>query len=387
MQFNRNLTVLFIAQAVLGCQLPIQIILGGLAGQELASNQGFATLPVSIVVLVSMFAAPAASMIMGRYGRRIGFLIGAIAGAIGGALCARALVIGSFPMFVTGSACIGVFMGVQGFIRFAASEVVAESQQARAISLVLAAGLVNALVGPEIVRVLGDAMDPVPFAGAYIAVIGLNILGAAILMFLRIPTPQRREKGAKHGRPLGAIVAQPTVIAAIVSGMVAYAVMSLVMTSTPLAMGDNGFDADRAADVVRWHVLAMYAPSFFTGHLISRFGHVPIISTGLGLLFVCTLIALAGVDLHHFYLALFALGLGWNFGFIGSTSLLASAHRREEQAAVQGLNDFLVFGLVAAASFASGQLLDKFSWPAVQYAAMPAIAVALVVLIVARRFR
>jgi MFS family permease len=177
------------------------------------------------------------------------------------------------------------------------------------------------------------------------------------------------------------------VIAAIVCGMVAYAVMSLVMTSTALAMDEHGFNADRAADVVRWHVLAMYAPSFFTGHLISRFGHRVIIGTGLGLLLICTLFALAGYELHNFYLALFALGLGWNFGFIGATSLLASSHSREEQSVIQGLNDFLVFGLVAVASFGSGLLLNASGWPAVQYAAIPAIAVAFVVLIFARRFR
>jgi len=379
-RFNRNLTVLFTAHAILGCQLPVQIVLGGLAGALLAPNKGLATLPLSAVVLLSMFTAPVASMFMGRFGRRAGFLVGAVAGALGGALAARSLVVGSFPMLLAGSACIGIFMGFEGFVRFAASDAVPEPERARAISWVLAAGLVNALVGPEIVRLLGDAMAPTPYAGAYVAIIGLNLLGAAVLLFLRIPPPPRREPGIRAGRPLGEILRQPTLIAAMVCGMVAYAVMSLVMTSTALAMGEHGFDADRAADVVRWHVLAMYAPSFFTGHLISRFGQTKIIAIGLMLLLVCTSFALAGYDLHHFYLALIALGVGWNFGFIGATSLLASAHRDEEQAMIQGLNDFLVFGLVAIASFASGLLLNVSGWPAVQYAAVPAVVVAFVVL-------
>jgi MFS family permease len=163
--------------------------------------------------------------------------------------------------------------------------------------------------------------------------------------------------------------------------MISFAVMSLVMTSTPLAMTDHGFTADHAADVVRWHMVAMFAPSFFTGRLIRRFGHVPVIATGLGLLAVCAGIALSGIAIHQFYLALIALGLGWNFGFVGATSLLATTHRPEEQALIQGLNDFLVFGLVAIASFGSGALLAFSGWPAVQYAALPAVCAAFGVLL------
>jgi predicted MFS family arabinose efflux permease len=324
---------------------------------------------------------------MGRYGRRIGFLIGTAAGAIGGALSVQALFSGSFALFLAGSAGIGVFMGFEGFVRFAASDTVPQAQQARAISWVLAAGLVNALVGPEIVRQLGDILDPVPYAGAYVAIVGLNLLGAAIFALLRIPPPPRRAPDAPDSRTVAEILRQPPLIAAIVCGMVAYAVMSLVMTSTALAMSEHGYDIDQAADVVRWHVLAMYAPSFITGHLITRFGHVRIIAVGLGLLLVCAALALTGYELHSFYLALIALGLGWNFGFIGATSLLASAHRREEQSLIQGLNDFLVFGLVAVASFASGLLLNSSGWPGVQYAGIPAVAVAFGVLWVCTRSR
>jgi predicted MFS family arabinose efflux permease len=376
---KRNLAVLFLAQAILGCQMPVNVILGGLAGAELAANRALATLPLSMIVLFSMLTAPVASLIMGRFGRRTGFLLGALAGAVGGALATAALLRGSFGMLLAGSVGTGIFMGFQSFMRFAASDAVPAPLRPKAISIVLAAGLVNALAGPEIVRWLGDALAPTPYAGAYAAVVGVNVLGAAVIAWLRIPLP-RQPLDAAPQRTRRAVLAQPKVVAAIVCGMLSYAVMSLVMTSTSLAMSDHGFTADQAADVVRWHVLAMYAPSFATGHLISRFGHTRIIVTGLCLLIGCAVIALTGYELHQFYLALIALGVGWNFGFIGATSLLATAHLPEEQSFIQGLNDFLVFGLVAVASFGSGALLNLWGWPAVQYAAIPSVLVAFLIL-------
>jgi len=377
---RRNLTVLFVAQAVLGCQAAVYIIVGGLAGALLADSRSLATLPVSVVVLFSMFTAPAASLFMGRYGRRAGFLVGTVAGAIGGALAARALIVGSFGLLLAGSACTGISMGIQNFFRFAASDAVPEAMKPSAISWVLAAGLVNALLGAEVVRWFSDALAPAPYAGAYAAVVGINVIGAFVLLFLRIPVPPRRSLDPAHARPLGGVFGQPRLIAAVFCGMISFAVMSLVMTSTPLAMTGHGFTADHAADVVRWHMVAMYAPSFFTGQLIRRFGHVAIISTGLVLLAVCAGIALSGIAIHQFYLALIALGLGWNFGFIGATSLLATTYRPEEQSLIQGLNDFLVLGFVAFASFGSGTLLTFWGWTAVQYAALPAVCVAFVVL-------
>jgi MFS family permease len=197
------------------------------------------------------------------------------------------------------------------------------------------------------------------------------------LSFLDIPRPAQAATAADTGRPLAIIARQPAFVIAVLSGMVGFASMSLVMTSTPLAMVGHGFTADHAADVVRWHIVAMFAPSFFTGSVIVRFGRLPVIAVGLLLLGVCGVIALAGVDLQHFYLALIALGVGWNFSFIGATSLLGTTHTAAEQAKVQGLNDFLVLGFVAVGSFGSGALLDAFGWSAVQYAMAPALLVAL----------
>ena len=375
---KRNVAVLVFAQAVLGSQLAINIIVAGLAGAALADDPSLATLPISIVVVGSLLTAPAMSLFMGRYGRRAGFWVAALAGAVASALCARALFVGSFGLFLAGSVLLGVYQATQGFFRFAATETASEAFKPKAISWVLAGGLLSAVLGPEIATLASGAIAAVPYAGAYLAMIALNVVGAVGLWFLDIPTAPRAVKAADTGRPLAVIARQPVFVVAVLAGMVGFASMSLVMTSTPLAMVGHGFTPADATDVVRWHIVAMFAPSFFTGSVVVRFGHLPVIAVGLVLLGVCGAIALAGVDLQHFYLALIALGLGWNFSYIGATSLLGTTHTRAEQAKVQGLNDFLVLGLVAVGSFGSGALLDAFGWSAVQYAMAPALLLALV---------
>ena len=373
---KRNVAVLVFAHAVMGSQLAINIIVAGLAGAALADDPSLATLPISIVVVGSLLTTPAMSLFMGRYGRRAGFWVAAFAGAAASALCAQALFIDSFGLFLAGSALLGVYQAAQGYFRFAAADTASAAFQPKAISWVLAGGLLSALLGPEIVRATSGA-GVVPYAGAYLVMIALNVIGAAGLTFLDIPTRPRAAKAADTGRPLAAIARQPAFVVAVLSAMVGFAAMSLVMTSTPLAMVGHGFTPDHAADVVRWHIVAMFAPSFFTGSVIVRFGRLPVIAAGLLLLGMCGAIALAGVELHHFYVALIALGIGWNFSFIGATSLLGTTHTAAEQAKVQGLNDFLVLGFVAVGSFGSGALLDAVGWNAVQYAMMPALLVAL----------
>ncbi len=374
---KRNVAVLVFAQAVLGSQLAINIIVAGLAGAVLADDPSLATLPISIVVVGSLLTAPAMSLFMGRYGRRAGFWVSALAGAVASALCARALFVGSFGLFMAGSLLLGVYQATQGFFRFAATETASEAFKPKAISWVLAGGLLSAVLGPEIATLASGSVAAVPYAGAYLAMVALNIVGAVGLTFLDIPTAPRAAQAADTGRPLAVIARQPVFLVAVLSAMVGFAAMSLVMTSTPLAMVGHGFTPAHATDVVRWHIVAMFAPSFFTGSVIVRFGRLPVIAVGLVLLGVCGAIALAGVDLPHFYLALIALGLGWNFSYIGATSLLGTTHTRAEQAKVQGLNDFLVLGLVAVGSFGSGALLDAFGWGAVQYAMAPALLLAL----------
>ena len=375
---KRNVAVLAFANAILGSQLAMNVIVAGLAGARLAADPTLATLPISILIVGSLLTAPVASLFMGRYGRRNGFLLGALAGAGGGALCARALFVGSFELFLVGAVLLGIYQATQGFYRFAAADTASDAFKPKAISWVLAGGLVSALIGPEIVTLTASTFPAVPFAGAYLAVIGLNVVGALGLLLLDIPRPVRGAGKTDTGRPLAVIARQPAFIVAVLAAMIGFAAMSLVMTSTPLAMVGHGFTAGHAADVVRWHILAMFAPSFFTGSVIVRFGRLPVIVAGLLLLGACGAIAASGVELHHFYLALIALGVGWNFSFIGATSLLGTTHSAAEQAKVQGLNDFLVLGLVAVASFGSGALLVSSGWAAVQYAMAPALLVALV---------
>jgi MFS family permease len=376
-KMKRNVAALVFAHAVLGAQLAINIIVAGLAGALLAEDPALATLPVSLVVLGSLGATPAVSLFMGRYGRRAGFLVGAAAGAGAGALCAAALYVRSFELFLAGSLLLGVYQAAQGFLRFAAADAAPETLKPKAISWVLAGGLLSALLGPEIVRVTSAWLPEAPYACAYLAVVALNAVGALGLAFLDLSPPARPAGVADRGRPLAVIARQPAFVVAALSAMVAYASMSLVMTSTPLAMVGHGFTTDHAADVVRWHIVAMFAPSFFTGAVIVRFGRLPVIAAGLALLGACGAVALAGIDLMHFYAALAALGIGWNFSFIGATSLLGTTHTSAEQAKVQGLNDLLVVGLVAVGSFGSGVLLDAFGWSAVQYAMAPALVIAL----------
>ncbi|MEZ5668327.1 MAG: MFS transporter [Alphaproteobacteria bacterium] len=373
---KRNVAVLFLAHAILGSQMPMHIILGGLAGAYLSPDPALATLPISAVVVASMCTAAPASLYMGRVGRRIGFLTGAAAATVGAFLCMQALLIGSFALLVVGAAVVGVYQSFQQYFRFAAADTASHAFKPKAISWVLAGGLVAALLGPEILTHTRDHFAPIPFAGAYGAMLAINLVGAVVLLFLDIPTPPKRAKGSAAGRSLREILGQPRVIVAMMCGMIAFALMSLVMTSTPLAMVGCGYSPDDAADVVRWHAFAMFAPSFFTGNIIARFGQLPVMAVGLALLASCGVVALTGIDLTQFYVALILLGLGWNFAFIGATSLLASSHTPEEQAKVQGLNDFLVFGLVSIASFSSGALLNAYGWQAVQYAMGPALLVA-----------
>ena len=378
---KRNVLVLFSAHAILGSQIPVNIIMGGLAGFELAENKALSTLPISLMMLVSTLSTAPVSLFMGRFGRRIGFLFGTVAGALGGMISAAALMQGRFELLILGTAFTGIYHSTQGYFRFAAVDTASEKFGPKAISWVLAGGLVAAVLGPEIVRSTADYFSPIPYAGAYATVVVLNITGSLCFFFLDIPTPQWRTAETSSARPLGVIFRQPKTLVAITCAMVTYSLMSLVMTSTSLAMHGTGFTTNHAADVVRWHVVAMFLPSFFTGSLILRFGHLSVMTFGLILLGVSGMIAFSGTGLVHFYLALIALGLGWNFGFIGATSLLGTTHTQEERSKVQGLNDFLVFGLVTVASFSSGALLYGYGWATVQLAMVPVLALAFTALL------
>jgi len=378
---KRNVIVLVMAQAILGAQMPMIFTIGGLAGQSLASNACFATLPISLIVLGSMCAATPVSAFMQRFGRRAGFALGALGGALGGAVGAYGLYTASFPIFLAGSFLTGIYMSAQGFYRFAAADTASEAFRPKAISYVMAGGLLAAVLGPQLVKWTTDAFV-IPFLGTYAAVIAINLVGALVFLFLDIPKPPVPSEDAPKGRTRRELLATPRIAVAVICAAVSYALMNLVMTSTPLAVVGCGFETADAANIVTAHVLAMYIPSFFTGHMIARFGVEKIVALGLVILAGAGGVALTGVELEQFFVALVLLGVGWNFGFIGATTMLAGAHEPHERGRMQGLNDLLVFGAVTSASLASGGLMNcsggnpQEGWTAVNMAMAPFLMLA-----------
>lgn len=384
---RRNVWVLVAAQAVLGSQVTMVFVVGGLAGNMLAPVRCLATLPISMIVFGAMFSAPLLSSFMQRHGRRLGFLLGAAGGALGSGLAAWGLSAASFPLFLAGSFLTGSYMAAQGFYRFAATDTASDAFKPKAISWVLAGGLVSALTGPQLVKATND-LFAVPFLGTYLAAMAISALGAGLFFLLDLPAPPRDEaRTAAAGPSWAELLRRPVIRVAVICAMVSYALMNLVMTSAPLAIVGCGFTTSHAADGLSAHVLAMFVPSFFTGHLIARFGAQKVVTAGLVLLAGAGLVGLSGVELANFYGALILLGLGWNFGFIGATSMLASAHGPAERGRVQGMNDAIVMGCVTLGSLASGGLMNCAGgspvegWRLVNMAMAPFLVLAAVALI------
>ncbi|CAM3117532.1 MFS transporter [Paracoccus nototheniae] len=378
---RRNTLILVLAQAILGAQMSVIFIVGGLAGQMLAPNPCIATLPLSMIILGSALSARPLSRFMQARGRQAGFLLAVLAGGLGAAVAASALWIGSFWLFMAGSMLTGIYMSAQGFYRFAATDTAPEDYAPRAISLVMAGGLAAAIIGPALVRLTSD-LTVVPFLATYLAVIALNLTGPFLFAFLDIPRPPAPLPGAAAGRPMGQILRSPAIAVSMICAMVSYALMNLVMTSTPLAVVGCGYDTADAANIVSAHVLAMFAPSFVTGYLITRFGAERIVGLGLVILASAGAVALSGIALEQFYVALVLLGIGWNFGYIGATTMLTRAHAPSERGRVQGMNDFVVFGGVFLASLSSGGLMNcsggtvQAGWSAVNLAMLPFLVLA-----------
>jgi MFS family permease len=380
-QEKRNVIVLVMAQAFLGAQLPMMFIIGGLAGQSLTNNICWATLPISFIVFGAMTTAPWLSQFMQNYGRRMGFILGAIAGIIGAIICAIGMYKGIFGILLIGSYLTGIFQSSLGFYRFAATDTASESFKAKAISYTMAGGLLSAIIGPQLVKVTSD-LYTTPFLGVYVTVVFINIFGAFLFLFLDIPVPKKIVSDAIPSRTRLQILKTPRILISIIIAMVCYALMTLVMTSTPLAVVGCGYTQNNAADVVSAHVVAMFLPSFFTGHLINRFGVTKIISIGLVLLTAAGLVNLSGVLLGNFFIGLVLIGVGWNFGFIGATTMLATSHSPSERGKVQGLNDLFVYGFVTFASIASGALMNcsgatpADGWSSVNLAMIPFLILA-----------
>ena len=382
-----NVVVLAIAQAFIGAQLPMHFILGGLAGAYLSTTPCFATLPVSMIIIGSTVTAPFLSTFMQKFGRKFGFMLGSLCGALGASISSVALYISSFNLFLLGSLITGIYMSSYGFYRFAATDTAREIFRPKAISYVMAAGLVSAILGPQLVKLTAE-LSIIPFFGSYMTIVILNIFGPAIFSFLRIPINSDVKLSTKKSRSLNKILIAAPIRTAIICGMISYALMNLIMTSAPLAIVGCGFSQGNAADVVMAHVLAMSIPSFFTGHLILRFGVRPIIAVGLTLLCLAALSGLSGTGLFNFFITLILLGLGWNFSFIGATNLLANNHTANERGKTQGVNDMIVFGFVALASLSSGALLNcsggdiQQGWQLVNLAMFPLLVISASTLLV-----
>jgi len=382
---KRNALVLAVAMAFGGSSPAIVVSLGGLVGQTLAENKQLATLPVSLLNLGLAIGTIPAAMLMRRAGRRTGYIVGAGIGLGGGCLAAFGIASYSFLLFCLGTLIIGMYGSFNQSYRFAATDAASEAFKPRAISWVMIGGIVAGFIGPQTVIWLQDAVQAAPFSGAFLGQAGLALLSLVVVSFLRpVPVSAAPKAG---GRPLREIVMQPRFIVAVVAGLVSYALMSFVMTAAPVAMVGCGHSVGDAASGIRWHILAMFGPSFFTGRLITRFGKERMTALGLVLIGLSAVIGLSGIDIAHFWGTLIVLGLGWNFGFIGATSMVIDCYRPEERTKVQAANDFLVFGSVAVASFSSGRLLNAGGWDSVNWMVFPPVAVALLLLAWQQRAR
>ncbi len=355
-------------------QFSSQIVLftlAGLVGQVLADDKAWATLPVSAVIVAAATATIPASLLMKRIGRRAGFMVGTTIGLVGMLIASYAVWSSNFWLFVAGTFIVGINGGFAQYYRFAAAEVASKEFRSRAISYVISGGIAAAFIGPQIVRWTNDIL-PVPFLGSILSLTVLFVVTFLLISFLNVPNLSE-EDIRSSGRPLFQISRNPTFIVSVLSGMVGYGSMSMIMTATPIAMIGCGFGVNDSASVIQWHVLGMFGPALFTGHLIHRFGVLPIIFSGLVLLLGCIAIAVAGIDIMNFTIALLALGLGWNFTFVGASSLLTETYQPSERAKVQATNDFLVFGTAAAGSLGAGALLNAFDWNTVNLFALPLI--------------
>jgi MFS family permease len=385
---KRNVALLAACQAMLFSNNSTLIAINGLVGLSLAPYSGLATLPVTCWVLGAAFSTMPASFHMKRVGRQRGLTAGTFWGVIGALGSAGAVWMQSFWLLCLATLVFGVYNGYGQYYRFAAADIAEPDYRPTAISLVLAGGLVGGIVGPSASRFTVD-MLATKYMGAYLALIVFSVTTMILLRFIRIPTPTAAERTAS-GRPLAVIAAQPKFIVAVLCGALSYGVMNFLMTSTPIAMGICGHPYGDAAIVISSHVVGMFAPSFITGHLIRRFGVLNVMLAGVAIMLICIGIALAGISVAHFWWSLALLGVGWNFLYIGGTTLLTETYRPEERAKAQGANDQMIFITMAISSFSSGLTVTTAGWVRLNFIALALVVVmgaALAWFVVQRRRR
>ena len=344
-------------------------------GFELADNKALATLPLAIQFFSTMLVTIPASLLMNRIGRRNGFITSSVLGLTGSVLAIIAITEHSFVLYCLSTILFGIYTGFGNYFRFVATEVVPPEQSNTAISYVLAGGVLAAFIGPNLANYSKDVMD-IAYQGSFIAVLMLYALNLFNILLIDLPKPLNIAIDA-YTRPLSEIVRQPVFIVALLSALIGFSMMSLLMTATPLAMKHEQHAFKDVAFVIQWHVLGMFLPSFFTGHLINKFGVENIIFAGGLFILACIGINLVGVSVWHFWLALFFLGLGWNFMFIGGTTLLTKTYNEAEKAKTQAINDFIIFSAVAFASLGAGVLQYQLGWVMVNISVAPFIVLSL----------
>lgn len=372
MNHRKNIALLAAAQALLLTNGITLVAINGLLGMQLATDKRLATLPITTYVIGGALATLPAAFFMKRFGRRAGFMLGAGLGILGALISAFAVGIGSFWLLCCGTVFAGIYNAFGQQYRFAAADAAPLDWKGKAISLTLAGGILGGVIGPEVGKLTRTLLEPT-YLASYGALAGFALLSMLIASRLDIPPLSVSEQKAL-GRPLRQIARQPAVAVAVLAAACGYGVMNLLMTATPLAMDICGMPFADTAFILQWHVIAMFAPSFFTGDLIKRFGVLSILIVGAALMFACIGIALAGVTLMHFWWALVLLGVGWNFLFIGGTTLLTETYRPEEKAKVQGSNDFIVLGVQALTSLFSGVLIGSEGWASLNTYALPIVA-------------
>ena len=377
---RRNAIVLAVAQALAGGNNTIIVATAGIIGLVLAPDKSLATLPISVMMFGLWFSTVPMGLLARTYGRRTALQTGTIVGAISGLVCCVAVLHGSFWLLLAGTFGCGFYAAGHMSYRFASTDVATDAYKPVAISYVLAGGVLAGIIGPAVVIFTKDLWPPYLFAATFLAQAVLAVLAGLVLSRLKLPPPMSREE-ISRGRPLGDIVRNPRFMVAVFVGVSSYTLMNLVMTSAPLAMVGCGHSVTDATLGIQWHVLGMYAPSFITGPLIVRFGVNQIVGVGLGTLLLSALVGLSGLSVMHFWISLTLLGIGWNFAFIGATTIVARSHRPEERTKVQSFNDFLIFGSMAFGSFASGMILAVYGWVAVNGVMFPPILAAAALLI------
>lgn len=369
-----NVLRLSIAQALAGANSTVVYATAAVVGHMLAPDAVLATLPISIFVVGMAACTLPSGTIARRYGRRAAFLTGTGCGVFAGLLAALAILLSSFWLFCAATCFGGGYAAVVLSFRFAAADCVPPERRARALSAVMAGGVFAGVIGPQLVTYTMDLWLPYTFVATFVAQAAVAALSALILFGVQLPMPTAAEIAG--GRPIGVIVRQPRFIVAMICGTVSYMLMNFLMTAAPLAMRLCGLSQDVSNLGLQWHVIGMYAPSFFTGRLIGRFGAPRVVAVGLGLIAAAGVAGLTGTHVANFWLSLILLGVGWNFGFLGASALVLECHRPEERTRVQSLNDFVVFGMMVLGSFASGGLLTAYGWDVVIWVSFIPLAVA-----------